>query len=184
MPVDFVGKTVAVTGAGSGIGRAVSEAVTRMGAKVVGIDYNKALLDKLVKEVKGCKAVVADLSNAADVQRAAEEAGDVDFLVNNAGINILEPFLETKFSSYKKVMAINTDAVFLLSQAIAKNMIKRGVQGAIVNMASQASKVGLVDHTSYCVSKGAVDQLTRIMALELGAHGIRVNAGTYFSLIV
>merc|ERR1719169_207749 len=66
--------------------------------------------------------------------------------------------------------------MMLISQGVARGMVKRGCKGAIVNLSSQGSKVALVDHTAYCTAKGAVDQLTRMMALELGAHGIRVNA--------
>lgn len=73
-------------------------------------------------------------------------------------------------------MKVNVEAPLLMSQVIAKNMIKRGVKGSIVNISSQASKVGLHNHVSYCASKGALDQMTRVMALELGEHGIRVNA--------
>lgn len=71
---------------------------------------------------------------------------------------------------------MNLEAMFLISQVIARDMVKNKVKGSIVNISSQGSKVGLVDHTAYCVSKGAVDQLTRCMALELGQYGIKVNS--------
>lgn len=103
------------------------------------------------------------LLQANQSKEAAEKAGDIDLLVNNAGITILEPFLETKVENFEKVMSTNVTQVLVVSQVIAKNMIKRGKGGAIVNVSSQGSMVALQDHTSYCTSKGALDQLTRMM---------------------
>jgi L-xylulose reductase len=102
--------------------------------------------------------------------------GVVDGLVNNAGIAILEPFLETKIENYEKVMKINVRSVLLISQGVARNMTTQNIQGSIVNVSSQASSRGFNEHTSYCTSKGALDQLTRMMAVELGPLGIRVNS--------
>lgn len=96
-------------------------------------------------------------------------------MVNCAGITILEPFLETKLENMKKIYRVNLEAMFLISQVIAKHMVDNKIRGSIVNISSQGSKVGLINHTAYCVSKGAVDQLTRCMALELGQFGIKVN---------
>lgn len=96
--------------------------------------------------------------------------------VTRLGIASLEPFLETDPDSFDQVMAINVRGAMVVAQVAAANMKARGVSGAIVNVSSQGSKVGLVDHTSYCSSKGAIDQLTRVMAVELGPFGIRTNA--------
>ena len=97
-------------------------------------------------------------------------------MVNNAGVSIPQPLLETTVEAIDKTLAINVRAVLVITQVIAKNMISRGCGGAIVNLSSQASMVALRDHAAYCASKGALDQLTRVMALELGPAGIRVNA--------
>jgi NAD(P)-dependent dehydrogenase (short-subunit alcohol dehydrogenase family) len=96
--------------------------------------------------------------------------------VNNAGISLPQSFLETTVEAFDATMAVNVRAALIVSQVVATNMIQRGTGGAIVNLSSQASKVALADHTAYCASKGALDQLTRVMALELGPHQIRVNA--------
>jgi len=119
---------------------------------------------------------VADITSAEEAKKAAEKAGDVDLLVNNAGIARLQPFLETTVQAFDETLAVNVRAAFIIGQVVAKNMIKRGKGGSIVNISSQASLVALQDHTSYCTSKGALDQLTRMMALELGPHKIRVNS--------
>jgi len=175
MEFNFKHKRALVTGAGKGIGRAIAVLLARCGATVIALSRTKADLDALQKEIN-CITIVADLGEVEDVKRAAEEAGEIDFLVNNAGISILEPFLETKPESFTKVLNTNVLAVLLLSQSIAKKMVSRGAGGSIVNLSSQASLVALKDHASYCASKGALDQLTRVMALELGPHNIRVNA--------
>lgn len=101
--------------------------------------------------------------SANSAKRAAEQAGDVDLLVNSAGIALLEPFLETSVDKFDLTMNVNVRAAMIISQVVAKNMIKRKSGGSIVNISSQAGEVGFRDHTSYCVSKGALDQLTRTM---------------------
>ena len=100
----------------------------------------------------------------------------IDLLVNNAGISIPQSFLDTTVDAFDRTMAVNVRAAVIVSQVIARGMIARKFPGVIVNLSSQASKVALQDHTAYCASKGAMDQLTRMMALELGPHNIRVNA--------
>jgi len=175
MDIEFKGKRVLVTGAGKGIGRDLCHLLKECNATVIALSRSKEDLDSLKKEI-GCETIVADLSNANEAEEAAKKAGEVDLLVNNAGIAILESFLETKVENFDKVMNVNLRQVFIISQVIARGMIQRGAGGAIVNISSQASMVALKDHTSYCTSKGALDQLTRMMALELGPHNIRVNA--------
>jgi len=96
--------------------------------------------------------------------------------VNNAGVNVHESFLDTKLENFEKIMNTNVRQVFIISQIIARSMVQRGKGGSIVNVSSQASMISLKNHTSYCTSKGALDQLTRMMALELGQYNIRVNS--------
>ena len=97
----------------------------------------------------------------------------LDGLVNNAGVTHLAPLLDTTLDDFDRVMSVNVRAAFHVSKLVAPRM-PRG--SAIVNVSSQASSRAFADHTAYCVSKGALDQLTRMMALELGPRGIRVNA--------
>jgi NAD(P)-dependent dehydrogenase (short-subunit alcohol dehydrogenase family) len=171
----FNNKRILITGAGKGIGRALAMLLAECESKVIAVSRTKADLDSLAKEI-GCETIVADLSVAAEAKRAAVAAGRVDLLVNNAGISIPQSFLDTTSEAFDATMAINVRAAMIVSQVVARQMIGRGAGGAIVNISSQASKVGLADHTAYCASKGALDQLTRVMALELGRYNIRVNA--------
>ena len=164
-----------VTGAGKGIGRETVALLARQGAQVTAISRAQADLTSL-REETGCQIIAADLANAEEARQAADAAGVVDGLVNNAGISILQPFLETTVEVFDQVMAVNARAVLVISQVIARKMIEHQLPGAIVNVSSQSSMRAVRDHTSYCVSKGALDQLTRMMALELGPHNIRVNS--------
>ncbi len=175
MDIQFHGKRALVTGAGKGIGRVIAPFLAECGADVVALSRTPADLESLKAEI-GCRTIVADLADAAAARKAAAEAGPIDLLVNNAGVAILEPFLDASVEAFDTTFAVNVRAVMILSQVVARGMIERGAGGAIINVSSQASKIGLADHTTYCASKGALDNLTRAMALELGPHGIRVNA--------
>lgn len=175
MVIDFSGKRALVTGAGKGIGRDVAMTLAEYGAEVIAISRNQEDLDTL-KAAIGCQVIRADLAIPDQACLAAENAGEIDLLVNNAGITILQPFLDTTLEAFDEIMAVNVRAVLLVSQVIARKMIASGKGGAIVNVSSQSSMRALPDHTAYCASKGALDQLTRMMALELGPFNIRVNS--------
>ena len=131
---------------------------------------------KSLKDQIGCETIVAELADAAAAERAAEEAGEIDLLVNNAAVAILQPFLETTIEGRDTTMAVNLRAILVISQVIAKRMIERGVAGSIVNVSSMAAFQGLRDHAAYCTSKAGLDQLTKVMAVELGGHRIRLNS--------
>lgn len=175
MKIDFNGKRALVTGAGKGIGREISKVLSSCGAKVVALSRSEEDLTSLKKEI-GCETIQADLQSALEAKLAAEKAGEINLLVNNAGISIPQSFLDTTVDAFDKTFAINVRAAMIVTQVVARGMISRKKGGAIVNLSSQASMVSLTDHTAYCASKGALDQLTRMMALELGPHQIRVNA--------
>ncbi len=175
MKIRFEGKRALVTGAGKGIGREIALLLARLGATVIAISRTAADLESLRQEMGG-EMIVADLGDADVARAAASRAGRVDLLVNNAGISIPQSFLETTVEAFDATLAVNVRAALLVSQVVSRGMIERGEGGAIVNLSSQASMVGLLDHAAYCASKGALDQLTRVMALELGPHQIRVNA--------
>ncbi|MDB5291925.1 MAG: 3-oxoacyl-ACP reductase [Phycisphaerales bacterium] len=175
MNIELKGKRALVTGAGKGIGRQICAVLAECGARVVALSRTREDLKSLAGEI-GCETIVVDLADARAAREAAEEAGEIDLLVNNAGISRPQSLLETSVDAFDETMAVNVRAVLLVTQVVAKGMISRGRGGAIVNISSQASSVGIVDHAAYCASKGALDQLTRVMALELGPHQIRVNA--------
>jgi NAD(P)-dependent dehydrogenase (short-subunit alcohol dehydrogenase family) len=175
MDIRFDGKRILVTGAGKGIGREIAQLFAACGAQVVAVSRTQADLDSLAGQIN-CETITVDIGDAGQARSAAEQAGVVHMLVNNAGISIPESFLDTSADSFDQTMAVNVRGAMIMSQVVAKGMIERGQGGAIVNVSSQASQVSLTDHTAYCASKGALDQLTRVMALELGPHHIRVNA--------
>ena len=175
MQIDFKNRRALVTGAGKGIGREIAVMIRRFNAQVVAVSRTEADLRELQKET-GCEMIVADIRDASEARRIAEVAGDIDLLVNNAAIAILEPLLETKVESWDATMAVNLRAALIISQVVAKRMIERGVAGSIVNVSSMSSFQALPNHAAYAASKAGLDQLTKVMAVELGSHGIRVNS--------
>lgn len=175
MNIRFDNQRILVTGAGKGIGREICELLSSLGGQVIAVSRTEADLQSL-QQACGCTPIVADLADASAARAAAEQAGRIELLVNNAGISVPQPFMKTTVESFDQTMAVNVRAAMVISQVAARGMIDRGQGGAIVNLSSQASMVGLTDHAAYCASKGALDQLTRTMALELGRHNIRVNA--------
>jgi NAD(P)-dependent dehydrogenase (short-subunit alcohol dehydrogenase family) len=172
--MDFSGQRVLVTGAGKGIGRAVVKALAATSAEIVALSRTKSDLDELEAEF-GCHTIECDLADAEATRAAAKSALPIDLLVNNAGTTQLEPFLDAKVETFDWLMAVNAKAPMIIAQECARDMIARGVKGAIVNVSSMASFQGLPDHVAYCATKGALDAMTRVMASELGPHGIRVN---------
>ncbi len=172
--MDFTDKTVLVTGAGKGIGRATAVHLAALGARIVAMARTQSDLDSLAAEI-GSRSVVVDLGDAVAAEAAARSAMPVDFLVNCAGINILEPVVDVRTSSFDAVLAVNLRAPLILSQAYARDRIARALPGAIVNVSSLSAFVGFADHAAYCASKAGLDGMTRVMANELGRKGIRVN---------
>nr|CAH0111916.1 unnamed protein product [Daphnia galeata] len=175
MEIQFTGKIALVTGAGQGIGRAIAKRLFDHGAKVYALSKSSENLQSLQKEAPGILTVVADLENWEATQKAVENLGHIDLLVNNAGVAILESFLDIKSDSFDKVFNVNLKAVVNVSQTVVKQMIADKTGGSIVNVSSQASQVALRDHAVYCSTKSALDMLSKVMALELGQHKIRVN---------
>ena len=176
MKIDFSGKRILVTGAGKGIGYdIVRHLVQACNGEVVALSRTQADLDALHAKY-GCECIQVDLADTAATRQKIETAGRIDLLVNNAGVAILESFLGATTETFDRTMAINVRSVLVVSQVVARGMIERGDGGAIVNVSSQSSMRAVKDHAAYCASKGALDQLTRVMALELGKYRIRVNS--------
>jgi NAD(P)-dependent dehydrogenase (short-subunit alcohol dehydrogenase family) len=169
--MDFSGRRVLVTGAGKGIGRAIAMQLAEAGAHVVALSRDAADLRTLKAEP--IAADLADLEPALDQVRAKMP---LDLLVNNAGITALEPFLTTRPETFHRIMAVNAFAAFRLMQVVGEALVARGVSGAIVNVSSNAAYLGVPAHAAYCASKAAMDALTRVAAVELGPHRIRVNS--------
>jgi len=173
---NFKGKRALVTGVGRGIGRAVAKALAESGAETYGLSRNQDNLDSLAKECPGIKTICVDLNDWSATRKAVESFGPIDFLVNNAAMLDIVPVLDMTEERIDAVFDINFKAVVNVTQVVVKGMIARNAPGCIVNISSQFSKLGVPDFGLYCSSKGALDQLTRVMAAEFGPHKIRVNS--------
>lgn len=168
-----------ITGAAQGIGAACARRFAADAARVVLVDIDTHRGEALATELGGL-FVCADVGDAAAVQRAVDEAlawgGRIDALVNNAGIFKAAPFLEVSEADFDAVLRVNLKGAFLMGQAVARAMVAAGTRGAIVNMSSVNGVLTIPNIASYNVSKGGINQLTRVMALALADKGIRVNA--------
>ena len=170
-----------VTGAGSGIGRATAVRLARDGYSVVVAELDVARAADVAGAI-GADAMpfALDVSESGQVDSLLAETlarlGRVDVMVANAGVPHGAPFLELDEATWERVLAVNLKGVFLCGQAAAKAMVAGGHPGAIVNVASTYAEVTEGEASAYSASKGGVRMLTKSMALELGPHGIRVNA--------
>jgi 2-dehydro-3-deoxy-D-gluconate 5-dehydrogenase len=172
------GRTALVTGARTGIGRALAVGLATAGADLVLHGRNDDL-DEVEAEVRKTGRQVSrwilDLSDPERIPEAAERLGRIDVLVNNAGIIRRAPAAEHPYAAFREVLDVNLDAVFLLSQAIGARMLARG-SGKIITIASMLSFQGGVNVAGYTAAKHAVAGLTRALACEWAASGVQVNA--------
>lgn len=168
-------RPILVTGATGGIGAATARLLTKEGAVVIASGRDEAKLAALSDEI-GCQCLPFDLTSEDDVKSALADL-ELYGVVNCGGWGgeIATP-MDTDTSVFDKVMEINAKGTLLVTKYASQRMVEAGKGGAIVNVSSQASLVGLAGHISYASSKGAVDAMTRVSALELGKHNIRVNA--------
>lgn len=170
---DLSGRTAVVTGASSGIGRAISEIFLANGASVIGLQRRA---DE--RPDSRYKAVQVDLADPEGIDAVAArilDDGDVDILVNNAGINIRHRFEEFPMDEWDRVVDVNLRSLVRLTQAFGRPMVERG-DGVIVNIASMLSFFGGFTASAYAASKGAVGQFTKSVANEWAGRGVRVNA--------
>jgi NAD(P)-dependent dehydrogenase (short-subunit alcohol dehydrogenase family) len=175
----LAGQRALVTGATSGIGRAVALQLAREGAEVLVHGRDAARGAETVQEITaaGGKAsfVAADLSDVADVHRLANDVGDIDILINNAGISVFGPTAEFDVAAFDTMFASNVRAPFFLVAALAPGMAARG-HGSIVSLSSMAGGVGLVGGAAYGATKASLEAMTRAWAAEYSGSGVRVNA--------
>jgi NAD(P)-dependent dehydrogenase (short-subunit alcohol dehydrogenase family) len=175
----LAGKTALVTGATSGIGRAVAERLAGDGAQVIlsGRDLGRG--EQVVAAIRSsggsARFVRADLAKLQDVKRLAAESGQSDILVNNAGVFPLGPTSETGEEAFDLAFDVNVKAPFFLTAAIAPQMIARG-GGAIINISTMVASFGLSGQAVYGASKAAIELLTKAWTDEYGPGGVRVNA--------
>ncbi len=178
------GRTVLITGASSGIGWGLAEGMAAAGAQLVAAARRTERLEALVSGIKAAGGealgVAMDVTDRDSIETAIDTAsrhfGVIDVVVNNAGIGDGKGFLEADATDLDFVLSTNVKGVWQVAQSAAQRMIAAGVSGSIINIASIMGLGGKPHNAAYCASKGAVVQLTRAMAMDLGRHGIRVNA--------
>lgn len=181
-PFDFAGKTVLVTGGGSGLGLATARRFAEGGATVVVNDLREEAAVKAAADLgPGHLGVPGDVSNEADVnyfvEKAAALTGRIDILVNNAGVpDSFVPTVEQELSHWQRLIDIHLTGTYLVSKTVARCMIQAGQGGAIVNLNSIAGMLGLPVRTAYSAAKAGIGMLTRVLGCEWGVHRIRVNA--------
>ncbi len=179
----LAGRVALVTGANRGIGRGLVDALASAGAIVAVTARTQSGADAVAAEVLAAggkaSAHALDVSDLASIGHAVDEVvdrhGRVDVLVANAGLGANHPAVDVSEQDWDEMMDVNAKGLFFTAQAAGRVMVAQG-SGRIVAISSQASLVGIRDHAVYCASKGAVNQIVRVLALEWGASGVTVNA--------
>lgn len=169
---DLTGKTALVTGASRGIGRTVAEMLADTGASVIAVARGEDELRSL--GASNIQPWVEDVTSGQFYDRVS--ACEIDILVNNAGTNRPVPMTEVPVDLLDDMLRLNVRAAFLTAQAAVRSMVRRNVRGSIVNITSQMGHVGSPLRTVYCMTKHALEGLTKAMAVELAPVGIRVNS--------
>ena len=177
--MNFTNKVIIVTGASSGIGAAAAEYLSKLGGKLVITGRNEANLKKTADKCKNeVLSIVGDVTVEADRERLVKETikkfGQIDVLVNNAGIGEFGEVTSVGLDQFDRVMNTNLRSVFHLTQLVVPYLIK--TQGNIVNISSVAGMRAMPGGTVYCMSKAALDQFTKCIALELAPKNVRVNS--------
>jgi len=170
--MSLAGRHALVTGAGRGLGRAIALALAQAGARVTAVSRTASDLEALAAEAEGIVPLVGDVQEDGFLAQV-EGMGDLDILVNNAGGNRPMPMVEVDDATLDRLIGLNIRSVYKVAQAAVRAMLPRG-RGVIVNMSSQMGHVGAARRTVYCMSKHAVEGLTKAMAVELAPQGIRV----------
>ena len=173
------GKRTLVTGASSGIGFACAAALAEAGAAVTMIARGAARLQAARAEIAGAggrvEARALDIADIAALRDVIAALGPFDVLVNAAGLARHGPALETTEEDFDAVAAVNIKSAYFAAQAVAQGLITEGKPGSIIQISSQMGHVGGIDRAVYCATKHALEGMTKAMAMEWGAHGIRVN---------
>ena len=178
------GKTALVTGGGQGIGRAIALGLAREGAQVAVLDIAGETAQRVGGEIEtlGVKslALAADITSRTEVERAIggilAQWGQLDIVVNNAGWDKMQPFLESDEAVWEKIIAVNFKGLLHVLKAAIPQMIQRGSGGSVINIASDAGRVGSSGEAVYAGTKGAIIAFGKTLARELARHGITVNA--------
>lgn len=177
------GQVALVTGASRGIGRDLAIGLARAGAHVAAAARDTEAVGELCAELEGeglaAMPVTLDVRDLAQIERAVAEVSDrfgrLDILVNNAGLGWNSPAVDVSETEWDEMMSVNLKGLFFCCQAAGRVMLEQG-SGRIINMSSQAGVVAIEDHAVYSASKGGVNLLTKVLALEWSGHGVTVNA--------
>ncbi len=180
---DLSGKVAVITGAGRGLGYHISLALAKYGADLVVCSRTRSELESVAKEAGnfGRKVLIQkmDICQRSEIDQMVEESvttfGHLDILVNNAGFNNPQWAVEVTEEAWDKIIDTNLKGLFFCAQAVGKEMIRQR-KGKIINVSSQSGSVGLPQRSVYCASKGGVNQITRVLAIEWAQYNINVNA--------
>lgn len=181
---DLTGRTAIVTGSGRGLGKAMARGLATAGASVLTCSRTLKEAERTAAEIRvaggEATAVRADTADRASaealVAAAVEHYGHLDVLVNNAGVDVIEPVEDVTDEHWHSVLSINLTGYFHCAQAAGRQMLRQPTGGSIVNISSIAGRVGIAGLGSYSAAKGGVDQMTKVMAVEWAQRGVRVNA--------
>ena len=176
--MNLSGKVAIVTGASQGIGYACAQRYITEGCKVLLVDVKDEGAQVAAGLGDNARFFLADVSNKAEVDALVQDAistwGKIDILVNNAGVTHAADFLDLQEEDFDRVLRINLKSMFLCGQAVARQMVKQQ-SGSIINMSSVNAELAIPNQVPYVVSKGGINQLTKVMALNLAPYGVRVN---------
>jgi len=178
-PFELRGLTALITGAGRGLGASIATELAAAGAKTFILSRSRSELDELAQRIVAqggqAQALVCDVTDPSAMHAAIDSIPQLDILVNNAGANIPADFVDVTTEQLDSLLQLNVRSVFLTAQASARKIIANCEGSSIINISSQMGHVGAVRRSVYCMTKHAVEGLTKAMALELAEHNIRVN---------
>ena len=177
------GRVAVVTGAGRGLGRSMALALAAAGADVVAASRTASEIESVRDRIRSLgsrsEAITCDTTSESDCERLASETierlGRVDILVNNAGINVRKPVLELAPEEYRQVLSTNLEGYFICARAFGRRLTAQG-SGKVINISSILGSVALANQAAYASSKGGIEQLTKVMAIEWAPHNVQVNA--------
>mgnify|MGYP006105856641 FL=1 len=173
---DLSGRVALITGASRGIGEACAEAMVEAGARVIAVARSEKDLASLAGRLGGAVEIWVEDVKERSFRERLERVDRLDILFNNAGTNAPQPFVDITEDVLDEMIELNVRALFLAAQSAARVMLRSGSGGSIINMSSQMGHIGAANRTAYCMTKHAVEGLTKSMGVELAPLGIRVNS--------